>query len=78
MIISAQARDAVRKSSIIVQVDIRFHVPEGVPTDAQLVTEIEGIIRELTLPVNEAAQAVISALMETECLRSPEAPTVIV
>lgn|GEM_PF-2745818 len=76
--ISPQVRNAFQKSSIIVNVDIRVHVPDGIQTDPQMVAEIEGLIRTLTTPVNEAAQAVIASLLESAGLRSPEAPTVVV
>lgn len=76
--ISPQARVAFQKSSIIINVDICVYVPENVQTDPHTTEEIREIIKTLTTPVNEAAQAVIASLLESQGLRSPEAPTVVV
>jgi hypothetical protein len=76
--ISAEASSLIRKSSTIIKVDIGVQVPDGMVVDPRIEAEIRGIVQGWTMPVNQAAQAVLASLMESEGLRSPEAPTVTV
>lgn len=78
MYISASARKVLQQSAVVCSNDVGFHIPAGIHVDPCVMGEIEQIARSMRGPVNEASQAVLTALLEFEGIRTLDVPTVIV
>jgi hypothetical protein len=75
--ISAQARDVLRKSTFIHSGDVGVSVPPGVTLEPAVHAEIESLVRIIREPVNEAARAALAAILEIEGLQAPGAVSVV-
>lgn len=70
--LSIPAREVLRRSTVLYAGDLGFHVPIDIEVGPGVLSEIEGLVRRMRGPVNEAAQAVVASLLESEGIVHPE------
>lgn len=75
--LSSPAREVLRRSTVVYAGDVGFHIPAGVEFGPGVQSEIEGFVRRIRIPVNEAAHAVVASLLESEGIPQPRGPVTV-
>lgn len=75
--ISSQTRLVLSRSTFVFSGDVGVSVPPGVPIEPFVHAEIEHLVNGFRAPINDAAHAVLAALLESEGLQATGAPSVI-